>query len=78
MDRASHAYFINTFNCWSPVEAPWEIYSFENFRVIDLYTKTGAIDQYSSMTFLLVGLGLHLNCLDSGSRQGTDTPALHG
>ena len=34
------------------VGAPWEIYPFENSRVVDIYTKTGDAGVYSSMLAL--------------------------
>ncbi|EED16113.1 beta-lactamase, putative [Talaromyces stipitatus ATCC 10500] len=50
------------------VGAPWEIYSFENVdgRTVDLYTKSGDLGAYSSMTALLPDYNIGFTILAAG------------
>lgn len=48
--------------------APWEIFSFENVdgRIVDLYTKSGDLGAYSSMTALLPDYNVGFTILAAG------------
>jgi hypothetical protein len=50
------------------VGAPWEIFSFENVdgRTVDLYTKSGDLGAYSSMTALLPDYNVGFTILAAG------------
>lgn len=50
------------------VGAPWEIFSFENVdgRIVDLYTKSGDLGAYSSMTVLLPDYNVGFTILAAG------------
>jgi hypothetical protein len=50
------------------VGAPWEIFSFENIdgRTVDLYTKSGDLGAYSSMTALLPDYNVGFTILAAG------------
>lgn len=49
------------------VGAPWEILSFNNFRVIDVYTKAGDLGVYSSMLALSPAHGVGFTILAAGN-----------
>lgn len=49
------------------VGAPWEIYPFENSRVVDIYTKTGDAGVYSSMLALSPTHGVGFTIMAAGN-----------
>ncbi|KAH8429353.1 serine hydrolase domain-containing protein [Aspergillus melleus] len=50
------------------IGSPWEIFSFPNARVVDLYTKAGDIGAYSSMIALSPDHGVGFNILAAGEK----------
>ncbi|KAI1745958.1 putative penicillin-binding protein [Xylaria scruposa] len=57
------------------VGSPWEIWrtrsQVSSGRVVDLYTKSGAVGQYNSQLILLPDYGVALSVLAAGSSSGT-------